>query len=106
MTAPEVEVRELRPARGERFPRWEVLLDGAVIGHLEAHRIGRSSVTFYRATATAPDGQTVDLESHPSRENRAAVLVAFFEAPELYNGKHWHPRHGWHRDDGADTVGA
>ncbi len=106
MHDPEIDVRELRPAKGDRFPRWSVTLGSVVIGHVQAHRIGRSSVVFYRAEVVAPDGQHVDLESHPTRENRVAVLIAFHEDPEVFRGLHWHPRPGWHRDDGADTVGA
>lgn len=95
MTAPNVEVRELRPSRGHPGPRWEVLVGGEVVGWLSARKIGKASRTFYAASGPAPDGQVVELESSTVFSERVEAVVRFHDDPAGQLGRHWHPRPGW-----------
>lgn len=87
-----VTVREMRRTRLRELPRWEVSVDTRVVGWVQAHMIGRSSVVFYKATGIDPEGRPIDLENSANLDERVEVVVAFHRDPEPWRGIHWHPR--------------
>jgi hypothetical protein len=88
----EPEVTELAPTKAHPGPRWQVLLRGEPVGWIRRHRIGKASRWFYAASALAPDGSVVELESSTVFETRVTVIVDFALDPERYRGVHWHPK--------------
>lgn len=87
-----VTVREMIRTRRNEDQRWEVSVDGRVVGWVRAHKIGRSSSTFYEAKGIDPSGRVIDLENSTDRDERIRVVVAFHDDPEPWRGIHWHPR--------------
>lgn len=92
-----VTIREMIRTREREMPRWEVSIDGRVIGWVRALRIAGANLTFYEATGIDPDGASVVLECSSDREERIARVIVFDEDPEPWRGVHWHPRDGGRR---------
>jgi hypothetical protein len=102
-----VVVREMIRTRRDEMPRWEVSVDGCVVGWVRAHRIGRGFTTFYEAMGIDPEGDHIDLENSTDRDERVRIVVAFHEDPEPWRGIHWHPRSPREAPSrGRDAVGA
>ena len=75
----------MRPASRTALPRWEVSLDGVVLGWVQQQKIGRSSSVFYKATGIHPvTGAHVNLENSIDFEERCETVVDFHRRPMEY----------------------
>jgi hypothetical protein len=80
-----MEVRLMIPASRLALPRWEVSVDGEVVGWIQESKIGRSTVTFYKALGVHPEtGRHVNLENSTDLDERVRVLLDFHENPERF----------------------
>jgi hypothetical protein len=80
-----MDVRLMNPLRRTSLPRWEISLDGLVIGWVEQVKIGHSSVLFFRALGVHPTtGRVVNLENSSDRDERIRVVRTFHSYPEEF----------------------
>lgn len=79
-----MQIRRMLPStrRGSERPRWEVSVEGTVIGWIDENMIGRSSVVFYFATGIHPEnGREYRLENSTDFHERVEVLRQFHLDP-------------------------
>lgn len=82
--------RLMVPATRTALSRWEISIDGEVIGWVQEQKIGRSSVMFFKATGVHPEtGREVNLENSTDRDERVRTIVDFHEHPEKYGRHVW-----------------
>jgi hypothetical protein len=80
-----VDVRLMNPVRRTSLPKWEISLDGVVIGWVERVKIGHSTGQFYRALAVHPTtGRVVNLENSTDRDERIRVVRIFHSYPDEF----------------------
>lgn len=84
----------LQTRRLTEQPRWEVRLDGVVIGWIQQERLRGASNVFYFATAVHPTtGRQHRLEGNIDFDERVQVILAFHRDP-MSSEQHlgvWHP---------------
>jgi hypothetical protein len=67
------------------LPEWDVIVDGRVVGRIEAWRARGASATFYRATTfDARSGKPIPLESSTDFDERVQKIVDVHEDPDAF----------------------
>jgi hypothetical protein len=70
------------PARGERWPVWELSLDGEVIGWVSERHVRGAVNAFYRAVGIhRATGRKIDLELSTDRADRIEAVRRFWLDP-------------------------
>ena len=78
------------PVSRTALPRWEVSAEAIIIGWVQEHRIGRSTVIFYKAFGIHPEThQIVNLENSTDRDERVRIILEFHERPEMFSQHIW-----------------
>jgi hypothetical protein len=78
----EVQLRTMIPARHQRWPAWELGLDGVVIGWIYEIHIRGTVNPFYRAVGIhRTSGRRIELERSTDRAERIEVVTRFWHDP-------------------------
>jgi hypothetical protein len=80
-----MDVRLMIPATRTALPRWEVSLEGGVVGWVQESKIGRTTRRFFHAYGVHPGtGATVNLENYSSLDEAVGTLEEFHEYPDRF----------------------